>query len=175
MEDRDAADIIELTLMMDQKRRPEATALAHSATERNPWLGYAYYIINLATGDCMEVICAAKKAIQCPNTTSFVRTEMLWRASVYAMHYGYALLNKEQDHNPDAIQEAAACFMSALEDVKTYIAEAPPDAMHMSDMLSNQVLLMTILHGHEIDGDMKDFEVGVDCADIYVDVPYSWY
>ena len=159
MADRDAADIIEMTLMMEQKRRPEATALGHSTTKRNPWLGYAYYIISMATEDSMEVIPAAKKALQCANLTPFVRTEMLWRASVYAIHYGSALLNKEQDHDPDAVEEAAACFMSALEDVKTYVAEAPPDAMHMSEMLSYQVLLMTILHGHEMDANMKEFEV----------------
>ncbi|KAH9848834.1 hypothetical protein C2E23DRAFT_409155 [Lenzites betulinus] len=153
--DLDAADIIEMKFYMVRGRLPEAITLGHTALKRNRNLAYAYYIVSMGA-EIQPGLRAVKKGLKCRNATPFVRNQMLWRAVNHASQQGLAILHDAPEGDMQARGEGTAFLMSAWEDAKTYIAEAPPDGRHMLAVLSWYAILTILIRGPELSEDLKE-------------------
>ncbi|PIL28173.1 hypothetical protein GSI_09710 [Ganoderma sinense ZZ0214-1] len=156
-EDLDVADVVELKFLNMRQRIPEALALARLAQRRNPRLAYAYYIESMGA-DAAVGLRAVKKGLRCPGLTPFLRCQMLWRATGHAAREGLRILEEAMDEDAQARAEGAAFLVSAWEDAKTFIAEAPPDTRHMLGMLGWYVLLTVVVRGPELSADLRELE-----------------
>ncbi|KAI0685122.1 hypothetical protein C8T65DRAFT_680389 [Cerioporus squamosus] len=141
-EDLDAADILEMKFFIIRQRLPEAIALGYAAINRNPRLAYAYCIVSMGA-DVEDGLRAVKKGLKCPKITPFVRNQMLWRAT---------------EDDMAARAEGTAFLMSAWEDAKTFISEAPPDTRHMLGMIGWYVLLTVLIRGPELSEDLRELD-----------------
>ncbi|CDO78081.1 hypothetical protein BN946_scf184702.g2 [Trametes cinnabarina] len=155
--DLDAADIIEMKFYMIRGRLPEAIALGHSALKRNRDLAYAYYIVSMGA-DVEDGLRAVKKGLKCKKIASFVRFQMLWRAVGHAAQRGLEILRESAEGDMQARAEGTAFLMSAWEDAKTYVLEAPPDSRHMLEVLSWYALLTILIRGHELSEDLRELD-----------------
>ena len=156
--DLDAADVVELKFLNMRQRVPEALAHARAAQRRNPRLAYAYYIESMGA-DAAGGLRAVKKGLRCPGLTPFLRCQMLWRATGHAGREGLRILQEARDEDKEARAEGAAFLVSAWEDAKTFIAEAPPDTRHMLGMLGWYVLLTIVVRGSEVSADLRELDV----------------
>ncbi|KAI1791760.1 hypothetical protein LXA43DRAFT_1181643 [Ganoderma leucocontextum] len=153
----DAADVVELKFYNIRQRLPEALALAQTALRRNPRLAYAYYIQSMGA-DAEQGLRAVKKGLRCPGLTPFLRCQMLWRATGHAGRRGLQILQEARYEDAQARAEGAAFLMSAWEDAKTFIAEAPPDTRHMLGMLGWYVLLTVVVRGPELSEGLRELD-----------------
>ncbi len=158
--DLDAADILEMKFLYIRKRLPEAIALGHVAIKRNPRLAYAYYVISMGA-NVEDGLCAVKKGLKCPRITPFIRYQMLWRATGHAGERGISILQSAREGDMAARAEGTAFLMSAWEDAKTFISEAPPDTRHMLRMIGWYVLLTVLIRGPELSEDLRELDVSL--------------
>ncbi|RPD56410.1 hypothetical protein L226DRAFT_554441 [Lentinus tigrinus ALCF2SS1-7] len=156
-EDLDGADILEMKFLILRRRLPEARTVGFAAIKRNPRLAYAYYVISMGA-DVEEGLRAVKKGLKCPKITPFVRNQMLWRATSHAAQRGLTILQEARDGNMEARAEGTAFLMSAWEDTKTFISEAPPDTRHMLDVVGWYVLLTVLIRGPELSEDLHELD-----------------
>ncbi|EIW60332.1 uncharacterized protein TRAVEDRAFT_45581 [Trametes versicolor FP-101664 SS1] len=155
--DLDAADIVEMKFFMIRGRLPEAIALGHKALARNRGLAYAYYIVSMGA-EIEPGLRAVKKGLKCKNITDFVRNQMLWRAVNHAAQQGMVVLREAKEGTAQARAEGTAFLMSAWEDAKTYISEAPPDGRHMLAVLTWYVMLTIVVRGPELSEDLRELD-----------------
>lgn len=161
--DLDDADIVQLKFFIFCKRFPESNSLAHAVIKRNPRLSYAYYALSLDEDheDTGEILRAVKKGLKCPDTTAFVRNQLLWRGILLAAERGLHILLERRKGDPAARSEASAFLVSAWEDAKTFITEAPPDSRHMLGVVGWYVLLTIVIRGPELSEDLSELDVSV--------------
>ncbi|TBU53389.1 hypothetical protein BD310DRAFT_887831 [Dichomitus squalens] len=155
--DLDEADVVEMKFYIVRQRLPQALALAHRAVQRNPRLAYAHYVLSMSA-DAEQGLRAVKKGLRCPDVTPFLRCQMLWRATGHAGQQGLRILKEAGDGDVQARAEGAAFLMSAWEDAKTFISDAPPDARHMLEMLGWYVLLTVVIRGPELSEELKELD-----------------
>ncbi|KAI0672651.1 hypothetical protein C8Q78DRAFT_1020664 [Trametes maxima] len=155
--DLDGADIIEMKFYMIRGRLPEAIALANATLKRGGGLAYAYYIVSMG-GNVEEGLRAVKKGLKCKNVTPFVRNQMLWRAVNHAAQQGLTILRESREGDMQSRAEGLASLMSAWEDAKAYISEAPPDGRHMLEVLSWYVILTIVTRGPELDVELSELD-----------------
>ncbi|KAF7323691.1 Bin3-type SAM domain-containing protein [Mycena kentingensis (nom. inval.)] len=152
----DLADILDLKFFVMRQRFPDGVKLANAAIKRNPDFFYAYYFMTL-TADRVAGLCAAKKGMKCPGLTPFVRFQMMQRAVEMAGDYGIQILQQRAAEGDEKWAEGIAFLMSALEDSKSYIAQAPPDNRHHKNVLYWNILLRITMDEH-ISGDLHEIE-----------------
>ncbi|KAI0351545.1 hypothetical protein OH77DRAFT_1411022 [Trametes cingulata] len=155
--DLDDADIIEMKFYMIRGRLPEAIALGQKALQRNRNLAYAYYVVSMGA-DIDAGLRAVKKGLKCKVITPFVRNQLLWRAVNHAAQQGLMVLRQAMEGDMQARAEGTAYLMSAWEDAKTYVSEAPPDGRHMLAVLSWYVLLTILVRGPELSEDLRELD-----------------
>ncbi|KAI9068811.1 hypothetical protein FKP32DRAFT_1587402 [Trametes sanguinea] len=155
--DLDAADIVEMKYLMIRGHLPDAIALGHAALKRNPHLAYAYYTVSLGA-NVTEGLRAAKKGLKCKTVPAFVRFQMLWRAISYAGQRGLMTLFHAEEGDMQARARGTAYIMSAWEDAKTFMSQAPPDSRDMLAVLSWYVLLTIINRGPQLSEDLRELE-----------------
>ncbi|EGO29215.1 hypothetical protein SERLADRAFT_359379 [Serpula lacrymans var. lacrymans S7.9] len=143
--EEDLADMLDMKHFVIKSRIPEAVALARKAIERNPRFPYFYYIITLGT-EIEEGLRFAKKGMKCKNITPFVRFAMMQRAVEIAGDLGVCRLLEAQPGD-QKWEEGIAFIVSSLDDAKTYISEAPPDARHMKNVLYWYIVLTLVVKG----------------------------
>ena len=155
--DLDAADIVECKFFVMRSRVPDAVRLAQQAIERSPQIAYYYYIVGLGTDQPLGLR-ASKKGLKCRKITPFVKHYLLWRAIDHAGQLG---ISKIQSSRPGDMMwsEGVAFLKSALDDAKTFIAEAPPDSSHMRTILNWYIILFVTMHGPEITPDLRQLKV----------------
>ncbi|GBE89126.1 hypothetical protein SCP_1501290 [Sparassis crispa] len=155
--DLDMADIVDLKYLIIKQRIPDVVMLGNKAIERNPNLAYAYYAIGLG-GDSKHSLRSVKKGLKCKNITPFVRNYMLWRAVDHAGNLAVSFLMEAKAGGKD-YSEGVAFLMSALEDAKTFIAEAPPDSRNMQIILNWYIILTIALQGPEISTNLAELDL----------------
>ncbi len=155
--DLDVADVLDLKYYIIRSRIPDAIAQGHRALARNPDLAYAYYAISMGA-DHQQGLRAVKKGLKCKGTTPFVRNYMLWRAVEHAGDLGVSVL-QDAKAGDASHAEGVAFLMSAWEDAKTFIAEAPPDNRHMQTMLNWYIILTIAIKGPELSEDLRELAV----------------
>ncbi|KAF7348541.1 Bin3-type SAM domain-containing protein [Mycena venus] len=152
----DIADILDMKFYIMKQRIPDAVKIANTALNRTPGFAYAYYVLTLAS-DPVVGLRAAKKGMKCTNTTPFVRFQMMQRAVEHAGEMGIQILQEASDADDKKWVEGIAFLTSAMEDAKTYIAEAPPDNRHMKNVLYWYILLR-ITMAEEMSEDLRELQ-----------------
>ena len=158
--DLDAADVLDLKYYIIRSRIPDAIAHGNRAVARNPDLAYAYYAISMGA-DHQQGLRAVKKGLKCRGATPFVRNYMLWRAVEHAGDLGVSVLQDAPREGETSHAEGVAFLMSAWEDAKTFIAEAPPDNRHMQTMLNWYIILTIAIKGPELSEGLTELAVGL--------------
>lgn len=154
----DFADILEIKFYIMRFRVPDAVVIARKGIERNPQCSYFYYTLTLAA-DYVQGLKAAKQGMKCKQITPFVRFQMMQRAVEHAGGMGLKILQEEMpDEGAQRWEQGIAFLMSALEDAKTYVAEAPPDNRHMKNIGYWYILLM-ILTREQLSPDLCEIRV----------------
>jgi hypothetical protein len=159
--DLDAADIVECKYFVNKSRVADAVRLAQQAMERSPQVAYYHYIVSLGA-DQPVGLRVAKKGLKCRKTTPFVKSYLLWRAVDHASRLGMLKLNSSRPGDL-TWSEGVAFFTSALEDAKTFIAEAPPDNHHMRTILNWFILLTLVMRGPDISPNIRELSVSTIC------------
>lgn len=158
--DLDLADIVDLKFLVVRQRTQDADAFARRAIQRNPHIAYFYYVVGLCAEDANEGLRFCKKGLKAKYTTPFVRQYLLWRSVENAGDLGIILLAQSSSiYEGTYHQQGVAFLMSALEDAKLYIAEAPPDARQLHTVLNWYIHLTFAIKGSELSLDFRELNV----------------
>ncbi|KAF8582529.1 hypothetical protein K439DRAFT_142344 [Ramaria rubella] len=156
---RDAANIVELKYLILKTRIKEAYPLALEAIRSSPNVGFYYYVLTMGSETHADGLRWAKKGMKCtgPSMTPYVRFGLLFNALESAGLLG--LVTLEQSHEGEKAWVEGYTFLKcALEDSKTYIAQAPPDSRHMSSAIMWCTLLSIALRGPDLSLDLREIQ-----------------
>jgi hypothetical protein len=154
----DMADILDIKFNILRQRIPVAVDLAKKALNRNPDGAYFYYAITLSANH-VEGLRAAKKGLKCKKTTPFVRFQLMQRAVEHAGDMGIQILQDSPMAGKTKWEEGIAFLMSALEDAKAFVDQAPPDNRHMNAILYWFILLTITIKESELSTDLRELQV----------------
>ncbi|ESK96281.1 set and mynd domain-containing protein 3 [Moniliophthora roreri MCA 2997] len=152
----DKADVLDIKYLIMKQRVREAADFARKSLQRNPDFAYYYYAISL-TADRVEGLKASKKGLKCKQTSPFVRHQLIQRAVEHAGDYGLGTLN-EAGSDQKKWEEGVALLMSALDDSKLFVKEAPPDNHRMRNVLYWNILLGILVRGPEVSADLREIK-----------------
>ncbi|KAK7047902.1 hypothetical protein VNI00_006230 [Paramarasmius palmivorus] len=155
-EELDKADVLDIKYLIMKQRTREAADMARNSLQRNPDFAYYHYAISL-TADHVEGLKASKKGLKCKQTTLFIRYQLIQRAVEHAGDYGLATLN-EAGHDSTKWEEGVAFLMSALDDSKLFVREAPPDNHRMRNVLYWNILLGVLVRGPDASPDLREIK-----------------
>ena len=151
--EEDLADIVELKYLIKLSRMDEAHVVAKRAIERSPRIGFYYYVLTLGVTEAIGLRWA-KKGLKCPNSTDYVRYALLYRAAEHAVVLGLRILFEAQESDAK-FDEGIAFIVSALEDSKAFIDNAPPDTRSMKSVVCIYTIVYFVAKGHELTPDLK--------------------
>lgn len=154
----DQADILDIKYLVMKHRLEDAISLAKKSLERNPQQAYFYYAITLSM-DNVQGLRAAKQGMKCKMVTPFLRFQMMQRAVEHAGDMGIKILQDIPYEENKKWEEGIAFLMSALEDARTYIEQAPPDNRHMKNV-SYWFILLSVLIKDNLSSDLRELQVG---------------
>ncbi|KAI0790399.1 hypothetical protein C8Q75DRAFT_852150 [Abortiporus biennis] len=154
--DLDDADILMLKFHIIRQHIPDAIDLAKKAIDRNPNVAYFYYVIGLGA-DTRQALTYVKKGLKVKKMTPFVRNYLLWRAVASAGDLGVTLVSNYREGESEHT-DGVAHLMSAWEDAKTFVAEAPPDSRHLITVLNWYIVLTMAIRGPELSIDLKELD-----------------
>ncbi|KAF8503927.1 hypothetical protein JB92DRAFT_2970109 [Gautieria morchelliformis] len=155
---RDAANIVELKFLVLKSRMAEACPIALEALKSSPNVAFYYYVLTMGS-EHADGLRWAKKGLKCtgPWMTPYVRFGLLFYALEHAGLLGLQIL-EQATRGERAVDEGHIFLKCALEDSKTYIAEAPPDSRHMCSAILWCTLLSTALRGPELSLDLREIQ-----------------
>ncbi|KAF8067865.1 hypothetical protein FPV67DRAFT_1562105 [Lyophyllum atratum] len=153
----DFADILDIKYHIMKQRIPDAVELARKGLKRNSGGAYFYYAITLSA-DHTEGLRAAKKGLKCKHITPFVRFQLMQRAVEHAGDMGIQILQESPVAGKGRWEEGIAFLMSALEDARTFVQEAPPDNRHMNAVLYWYILLTVTINGPDLSPDLRELQ-----------------
>ncbi|KAA1477625.1 hypothetical protein DENSPDRAFT_844797 [Dentipellis sp. KUC8613] len=165
-DEADKADIVDLKYLIMKSRIVEAHAIARRAIQRNPHVGFYYYVLTLGA-EKPDGLRIAKKGLKCPDLTTYIRFGLLFRAAEHATDLALMYLQDAITGGKE-MKEGFAFAMSAFEDSQTFINEAPPDSSRMRNAIYINVLMSLLIKGHELSNDMHellDAKKRLDLAD----------
>lgn len=154
--EEDLADILELKYLIGKQALAEVMDLARKGLQRNPEQSYFYYALSL-TADNIQGLRASKKGLKCKNMTPFVKYQLLQRAVDHAGDMGIKLMQTNPERGDRRWEEAIAFLMTALQDAKTYIHEAPPDTRHMKTV-GYWFVLLSVLAKPDMNPNLIDLD-----------------
>ncbi|KAG6907808.1 hypothetical protein DXG01_007290 [Tephrocybe rancida] len=155
--EEDLADILDIKFQIMKQRIPDAVELARKGLKRNSGQAYFYYAITLSA-DHTEGLRAAKKGLKCKQITPFVRFQLMQRAVEHAGDMGIMILQDSPAVGKARWEEGIAFLMSALDDAKIFVEEAPPDNRHMNAVLYWYILLTITINGPDLSTDLRELQ-----------------
>lgn len=156
-EDRFKADVIEIKYNIAAKRYTKARELGKKCTSVYPQCAFFWYAAS-CEADQEEALRYLKKGMKCSGQTEYVKFNMLYRASTSAMTLAQKALRFAM-YSQRTWQEAVAFSMSALDDTRTFLDTASPDAKRMGDAAYIYVLMVMLVKGHELKDDSEEVMV----------------
>lgn len=155
----DKADILDIKYHIMKQRVDKAAQVARKSIERNPNEAYFFYAISMVANE-VEGLRASKKGLKCKKISPFVRYQLMWRATEHAGWMGQKILQECGPHSESKRwEEGIAFLLSALDNAKDYVREAPPDHRHMKSMLYWYIILTITIKGPEISPDLAELDV----------------
>ncbi|KAJ3904001.1 hypothetical protein F5879DRAFT_802552 [Lentinula edodes] len=150
--DTDKADILEMKYLIRLQDWDGIKSKAQQFLARNPDSAYTFYALTLRPGS-EDGLRAAKKGLKCKenNTTPYLYFQLLRRAIELAADLGVCYFQEYDQHGRMMWEEAIAFLMSALEDSKTFIEQAPPDNPYMMAILHWNIVLTITMEGPNAD------------------------
>ncbi|KAH0581992.1 hypothetical protein H2248_011654 [Termitomyces sp. 'cryptogamus'] len=155
--EEDLADILDIKYHILKQRISNAVELARKGLKRTPDQAYFYYAITLSA-DHVEGLRAAKKGLKCKHITPFVRFQLMQRAVEHAGDMVIRILQDSPAVGKAKWEEGIAFLMSALDDTKVFVDEAPPDNRHMNTVLYWYILLTITINGPNLSTDLRELQ-----------------
>ncbi|KAJ3832355.1 hypothetical protein F5878DRAFT_666647 [Lentinula raphanica] len=155
--DMDRADVLEMKLLNTLRDWDRSKSKAQQFLARNPDSAYIYHALALVpTGSDESALDAAKKGLKCTglkDNNPHLYFQLLRRAVELAADLGICYLHKERQRAQGKMmwEEAIAFLMSALEDSRTFVNEAPPDHPCMTVILHWNIILEITMQGPKAD------------------------
>jgi hypothetical protein len=155
----DAANVLELKHKIMTRQLASASSQAQAALTQNPNFAYYYYAISLSA-DHVGGLRASKKGLKCKDVdkSPFVKFQLMQRAVEHAGELGLETLQNMPEAGERKWEEGIAFLMSALEDAKKFIEEAPPDNRYMKNV-SYWYILLTVLIEERVSPDLREIKV----------------
>lgn len=153
----DMADIIDMKYLVLKNKTGDAQPIAERAIQRNPRIGFFYYVRTLGN-NVEEGLRAAKKGSKCPNLTNYVKYAMLFRGLEHATRLGLRSLD-ECCTGDKSWNEGIAFLMCAYEDASEFLRSASLDNRGMKTVACLQPLLALIIKGHEFGPELRELRV----------------
>ncbi|EIW77014.1 hypothetical protein CONPUDRAFT_129170 [Coniophora puteana RWD-64-598 SS2] len=155
----DMADILQMKFYVIRQRVMDAVRLAEERIEKGGRTHpYFFYVMTLGTDLTKGLRCAKKALRMGDGMTPFVRFALMHRAVEMAAHLGVERVLDSVVGNR-AWEEGIAFLTSALDDAKAYVAQAPPDARHMKNVVYWYVCLMIAVKGPDLALNLNELEV----------------
>ncbi|KAI0703156.1 hypothetical protein C8Q76DRAFT_632141, partial [Earliella scabrosa] len=148
--DLDSADILNMKFLMIRGRTEEAAALGRQAIKRNPALTYAYYIVSL-TSDRQSGYEAAIRGLECSDSTTFLRAQLLWRAVEAGVGRALDILEGAARGTSTTGTDLEAALLSALQHADMFTDENTLDDALMATMLGWRIIITIMLKGDNLD------------------------
>lgn len=155
----DSADMLDIKYAVTLGRQlPVAEAIAQRGLVRNPQCAYFYYTVSLAAAR-PEALRACKKGLKCKQTTPFIRRQLLQHAVEHAFAVGLQdLLDEMSAGGMNRYAKGFAFLISAAEDAKTFVEEAPPDNYHHMNVLYLLILLTFVTQEMPVGKDLSEVQ-----------------
>ncbi|KAI0697335.1 hypothetical protein C8T65DRAFT_26721 [Cerioporus squamosus] len=160
--DPDTADVLELKYHLLHYDLDKLVALAERVVARNPGLAYAQRALTFSS-DYTQSIRAVIRGLKCSNVTPYMRRELLACGARYPGYVGEMFLRDAVTYDMpgsqgDKRELGLAALKMARKNALTFIAEAPPDAADMREILSWYILDTIVLRGPELSEDLAAFQ-----------------
>lgn len=154
------ANVLDLKCFLLRKQHKEARELAANALKTHPKTAFYYYVLAVASNELEEKLRWAKKGlrIQGPKVEPYVRHGLLFLSTNNASTLGFKYLDQRHKCQKE-FEEAYALLKLALDDIKVFIAEAPPDNRLMTKSIQWCILLTISLKGPELSLDLREIQV----------------
>lgn len=162
----DAADVLDIKFKIMRQRVVEAADQALRGLSRNPQFAYFHYALSLRA-DPTSGLRSAKQGMKCRDITPFIKHQLMQRAVEHSAELGLQTLQKVHLSAGGVVNEremeeklglGVAFLQSALEDAKTFLAEAPPDNRYKKNV-GYWCVLLTIVVSESVSPSLKELKV----------------
>lgn len=162
----DAADVLDIKFKIMRQRVGEAADQARRGLERNPQFAYFHYALSLRA-DPTSGLRSAKQGMKCRDITPFIKYQLMQRAVEHSAELGLQTLQKvhlsgggmeDEQAREEKLGLGIAFLQSALEDEKTFLAEAPPDNRYKKNV-GYWCVLLTIVVSEHVSPTLKELKV----------------
>ncbi|KAF9530334.1 hypothetical protein CPB83DRAFT_788319 [Crepidotus variabilis] len=154
----DFADALDIKYYF-QKEQPQAIVdLVEKGLQRNPKQSYYYYaMVRLRKEDHVDALRFAKKGLKCEQLPPFIRRRLLHMAVHLAGNTGFLMLQEltDSDAGKEKWEKGIAFFMSAYEDARVLLDEAPPDSKYLKDA-GYWFVLLSIVIREDLSPDLRE-------------------
>ncbi|EIN09049.1 hypothetical protein PUNSTDRAFT_102596, partial [Punctularia strigosozonata HHB-11173 SS5] len=148
--------ILRLKTLLVCRMYDEACSQAQAAAARDPDVAYYYYVASISSKRDVGLR-YAKKGLRCTKTLTLnVKLELLRQCVEHAGALALAAFQAHDVKRDTRREEGVAFLVSALGDARTFMAEAPPDAMAMKAIANWYILLFLAIKGKEVRTDLRD-------------------
>ncbi|KAI0027602.1 hypothetical protein K488DRAFT_61000 [Vararia minispora EC-137] len=176
-DDKDFADVLECKAghLITTRRFKDAHDAATRAIERNPHVGFFYYVLTLEPDkkpgalSNADGLRAAKKGLKCKDLTNYVKYGLLYRGAEHAVRLALTNLDNAAP-GEQQFEEGYAFALCAWEDTRDFVLHAPPDNRNMPAVCCMHVILSLLLHGHEQGPDLPQLKRTRDALRIAQDI-----
>ncbi|TFK93235.1 hypothetical protein K466DRAFT_512012, partial [Polyporus arcularius HHB13444] len=156
--DLDTADVLELKYFQLHHDLDKLVMLAEHVVARNPDLAYAQRALCFSS-NYTQSMQAVIRGLKCTNVTPYVRHELLVCGVRYPSFMGEMFLRDAVTYNMPGTQGdkrelGLAALKMARKNALTFMAEAPPDAGEMREVLSWYILDTIAMRGPELSEDL---------------------
>ncbi|KAJ3974922.1 hypothetical protein EV361DRAFT_819278 [Lentinula raphanica] len=171
--DLERADILEIKLLLNVSQNwDRLTSKCREFLMRNPNSAFVFYVLSQLALDAESGLRAAKKGLKYTDkeTTPSLYFMLLRRAVELAAILGLIYFHKEHTQAQGKMmwEEAIAFLMSALEDSRIFVDEAPPDHPCMTIILYWNIILEITFQGPN--ADLKVVEGALQKLKIYEEI-----
>ncbi|EIN09009.1 hypothetical protein PUNSTDRAFT_143643 [Punctularia strigosozonata HHB-11173 SS5] len=150
------AEILDVKFLSMRYGMPVACEQAWDALKEYPDVAYFSYVISTSQSHDLGLR-YAKNALRSPQTlTPFLKYDLLAQSIEHAAIKGLDILQIPRVSSRKW-EEGVAFLTRACEDAQVYMAEAPPDARRMKNVIDWYILLTLVIKGKKLSPDLRHF------------------
>ena len=159
----DMADVLDLeTAVSGGTGDPEdGVVLAREVLKRNPRHAFAHMILCIHTNDPVEAVQTAQRGLDLSDLTPFIRRSILRCLMHTHASAAWNILLGASPADERLRIAGAAGVKIALQYAEAFIAEAPPDCSHLSQVLDEYIVHTFVLAGSGLSENLSELEVSL--------------